>query len=240
MPRNAHFQFKQFRIEQNQCAMKVCTDACVFGAWADYAGAARILDIGTGTGLLALMAAQRNLLARIDAVEIDAEAADQARENVRNSPFTHRIQVYHAAVQDFAPAYRYDSIIVNPPFFQRDLRSPDASVNRAHHAVTLDFSALLTALARLLDEDGRWHVLLPPAESDVLAELAAANGWTLDRELILSHADHHVPFRVMRTFSRKKTDEKTLLSETLSIYESASKTYTLAFRQLLQEFYLNF
>ncbi len=220
--------------------MKVCTDACVFGAWADHAGAERILDIGTGTGLLALMAAQRSTTARIDAVEIDAEAADQARDNIRNSPFAHRIQVYHAAVQDFASAYRYDSIVVNPPFFQRDLRSPDAAVNRAHHAVTLDFSALLTALARLLAPDGRWHVLLPPAESEVLTELAAEEGWTLDRELILSHAQHHPPFRVMRTFSRKKTDEKMLLSEDLSIYESGSTTYTLAFRQLLQEFYLNF
>lgn len=240
MPKNAHFQFKQFRIEQDRCAMKVCTDACVFGAWADHAGATRILDIGTGTGLLALMAAQRSESSQIDAVEIDAEAAIQARENTQNSPFAHRIQVHHAAVQDFAPAYRYDSIIVNPPFFQRDLRSQDTATNRAHHAVTLDFSALLIALARLLEEDGRWHALLPPAESEVLAELAATNGWILDRELILSHDDHHVPFRVMRTFSRKKTDEKALLSETLSIYESGSTTYTLAFRQLLQDFYLNF
>lgn len=220
--------------------MKVCTDACVFGAWADHGQAKRILDIGTGTGLLALMAAQQSTSTQIDAVEIDAEAADQARENVIKSPFANRIQVCLSAVQDYSPAYRYDSIIVNPPFFQEDLRSPDAAINRAHHAETLNFSALLSALARLLNEEGRWHVLLPPAESEVLTKLAIANGWTLDRELILSHAQYHPPFRVMRTFSRKKVDKKTLLSEDLFIYESGSTTHTLAFRQLLQEFYLNF
>ncbi len=220
--------------------MKVCTDACVFGAWADHGEANRILDIGTGTGLLALMTAQRSTSAQIDAVEIDAEAAEQAIENVANSLFSERIKVVLAPVQDYAPKYLYDSIIVNPPFFQDDLRSPDAAVNQAHHATTLNFLDLLTALARLLEENGCWHVLLPPAESEKLTKLAAEKGWNVRCELILSHSEDHPPFRVMRTFSRLEPNDRTVLSEYLSIYVPRSTTHTFAFRQLLQDFYLNF
>ena len=184
MPRNSYFQFKQFTVQQDRCAMKVCTDACVFGAWAGSPEAARILDIGTGTGLLSLMAAQRNQVARIDAVEIDSAAAEQARENIANSPFAGRITVHQSPIQCFEPRYLYDTILVNPPFFQSDLRSPDARVNQAHHAESLTFSELLTAVVRFLGVGGTWHVLLPPEESVTLAGMALERGWIKHLSLI--------------------------------------------------------
>lgn len=240
MPRNSYFQFKQFTMQQDHCAMKVCTDACVFGAWAGTLGAKRILDIGTGTGLLSLMAAQSNKDAHIDAVEIDPEAAEQARENVTGSPFAERIEVHQTPIQDFTPLHRYDSILINPPFFQSDLRSPDARINQAHHAESLTFSELLTAIARLLGVEGTWHVLLPPDESTLLTKMAFLQGWSKPRELTLYHTFNRKPFRVMSTFKGTLASIQTTVSERLAVFEADGKTHTLAFRELLQEFYLNF
>ena len=240
MPRNSHFQFKQFTVQQDRCAMKVCTDACVFGAWAGTLGAKRILDIGTGTGLLSLMAAQRNQTAQIDAVEIDPEAAEQARENVAGSPFAGRIQIHQTPIQDFDPLHRYDTILINPPFFQSDLRSPDARINQAHHAESLTFSELLTAVARLMGGGGTWHVLLPPEESTSLTKMAHAQGWEKEKELTLYHALDRKPFRVMSTFKGTPVCAQNAVSERLALFEADGKTHTLAFRELLQEFYLNF
>ena len=220
--------------------MKVCTDACVFGAWADSTGANQILDIGTGTGLLSLMAAQRNEKAQIDTVEIDPAAAGQARENIGSSPFAERIKVFQKPIQDFNPAYRYDAILINPPFFQSDLRSPDARINQAHHAESLTFSELLTAVARLLEVGGTWHVLLPPDENKTLLDMAQEQGWAKQRELTLYHTFARAPFRVMTTFVKSPLTEENNFSEQLAIFESDGKTHTLAFRELLQEFYLNF
>ena len=240
MPRNSYFQFKQFTVQQHRCAMKVCTDACVFGAWAGILNAKRILDIGTGTGLLSLMAAQRNHAACIDAVEIDPEAAAQALENIKSSPFAERIEGHRTPIQDFNPLHRYDSILINPPFFQSDLRSPDARVNQAHHAESLTFSELLTAVARLLGVGGTWHVLLPPDESTTLTKMAEVQGWQKEKELTLYHTFDRKPFRVMSTFKGTPARTQNAVSEQLAIFEADGKTHTLAFRELLQEFYLNF
>lgn len=117
MAKNSFFRFKQFVVNQDKCAMKVCTDACVLGAWADVEGAEKILDIGTGTGLLALMVAQRNSNAEIDAVELDQDAFSQAIENVKTSSFSERIKVVNSSIQGFSPSYQYDFIVTNPPFF---------------------------------------------------------------------------------------------------------------------------
>ena len=240
MPRNSYFQFKQFTVQQDRCAMKVCTDACVFGAWAGTLGAKRMLDIGTGTGLLALMAAQRNQEAYIDAAEIDSEASEQARGNIERSPFAERIKVHQTPIQDFLPPHRYDTILVNPPFFQADLRSPDARINQAHHAGSLTFSELLSAVARLLEVGGTWHVLLPPDEDAVLTNMALVRGWSKQRELTLYHTLERKPFRVMSTFTEGTLPRQKVPSEQVAIFEADGKTHTLAFRQLLQEFYLNF
>ena len=142
---NSYFQFQHFRIEQAACAMKVSTDACLLGAAADLAAARRILDIGTGTGLLALMAAQRNPHVTIEAVEIDPAAAAQAAANVAVSPWAGRIRVHAQSLAAYAatgPAplanddLRFDHIVCNPPFFRQSLPAPDAARATARHEGT--------------------------------------------------------------------------------------------------------
>jgi tRNA1Val (adenine37-N6)-methyltransferase len=240
MGKNSHFQFKQFTIQQDQCAMKVCTDACVLGAWTNVDNADRILDVGTGTGLLSLMIAQRNTYAAIDAVEIEAEAFFQAGENVHKSPFKGRIQLYHEAIQDFESEHQYDLIVTNPPFFQSDLRSPAQKVNQAHHAETLDFSELLHAIKRLLKPEGRFSVLLPVEEGAQFKALANEQDWQLKREMTLFHKPDKKPLRTLIEFQNQSSPVQEVLTETLNIYEADGVTYDPKFRKLLKDFYLKF
>lgn len=230
------FRFKQFTIRQERAAMKVCTDACVLGAWADVGMGGRLLDIGTGTGLLALMAAQRNPTARIDAVEIDADAAAQAADNVAASPFADRVRVHHQAIQAFTAA-PYDRILTNPPFYTDHLRSPDVAVNRALHTDELPFSDLLSGVSRLLAPDGQWWVLLPPYEMGRLTGQAAAHGLYPIQTLTLRHRAQKPVFRHLTGFAAAPAEASTT---ELLIHEADGRTYTDAFRALLRDFYLIF
>ena len=126
------FQFRQFFVGQQHCAMKVGTDGVLLGAWAT--GGHHILDIGTGTGVVALMMAQRFPSADIDAIEVDHDAAEQATDNVRQSPFASRVTVTHTALQNFHPSAPYDSIVCNPPYFLNSLKAPETSRSLARHA----------------------------------------------------------------------------------------------------------
>jgi tRNA1Val (adenine37-N6)-methyltransferase len=231
------FSFKQFTIHQNRTAMKVCTDACVLGAYADVGEAGRMLDIGTGTGLLALMAAQRNPIATIDAVEIDDAAFEQAGENAAASPFANRVTSIHERIQNFDSEFLYDRILTNPPFYTNHLRSPDAAVNRALHTDDLSVEDLLAAVVRLMKPDGQWWVLLPPYEAGKLAELAQQSGLWPFRRLSLRHHAQKFPFRVITGFSYNRGG---VTDETLDIYETDGRTYTANFRALLGDFYLIF
>ncbi|GAB3171868.1 tRNA1(Val) (adenine(37)-N6)-methyltransferase [Telluribacter humicola] len=240
MPRNHSFRFKQFTVQQDLCAMKVCTDACVLGAWAEVDGAQKILDIGTGTGLLSLMVAKRTTSARIDAIELDGAAAQQAHNNVAKSPFAERIQVIPTAIQQYRPGELYDCIITNPPFYQADLRSPDAGVNQAHHAQDLTFAELLLAIDRLLKKSGVWNVLLPVEESDLLQQLAEAKGWVPRHQLLLTHQPGRKPFRMLSTYVHNERGAVTNMKKELFIYETDGRTYSPEFRELLKEFYIIF
>ncbi|WP_020596040.1 tRNA1(Val) (adenine(37)-N6)-methyltransferase [Spirosoma panaciterrae] len=241
------FAFKQFTIHQERTAMKVCTDACVLGAYADVgegldSSGVRLLDIGTGTGLLALMAAQRNPSIRVDAVEIDERAFAQATENSAASPFKERVTVFHSRIQDFGDERIYDRILTNPPFYTNHLRSPDAAVNRALHTDELPFGALIEAVARLMKPDGQWWVLLPPYEAGKLAELAQRSGLYPFRRLSIRHHAQKPFFRVITGFSYSQSD---VSDQTLTIYEHNAQSksgmaYTPEFRALLQDFYLIF
>ena len=217
--------------------MKVCTDACVLGAFADVGAGGKLLDIGTGTGLLALMAAQRNPTGLIDAIEIDNNAFTQAVMNVIESPFAERIQVTHGRIQDFLGEKIYNRILTNPPFYTNHLRSPNAAVNRALHTDELSFSELLTAVLRLLKAEGQWWVLLPPYEMDILTRLALSVGLSPFKRLSLRHHVQKPVFRVIRGFSSTKSQP---VDEELSIYESDNRTYTVDFRALLRDYYLIF
>jgi tRNA1Val (adenine37-N6)-methyltransferase len=235
------FRFKQFTIHQERSAMKVCTDACVLGAWADVGVGGYLLDIGTGTGLLALMAAQRNTSAEIDAVEIDDDASGQAVDNVADSPFASRVRVHHMSIQQFASnsahAQQYDRILTNPPFYTNQLRSPDAAVNRALHTGDLPFDALGVAVKQLLKPNGQWWVLLPPYEMGLLSTLAQSAGLYPFRQLDLRHHALKSVFRQVTGFSLQAG---TCEAHELCVYEVDSKTYTDAFRKLLRDYYLIF
>lgn len=250
------FSFKQFTIQQDRTAMKVCTDACILGAYAEVDvrlvdeptdAVVRILDIGTGTGLLALMAAQRNLLASIDAVEVDEAAFEQATENVSASPFASRITIRKGRIQEYEPGFRYDRILTNPPFYTNHLRSPEAAVNRALHTDELPFSELLQAVDRLMKPDGQWWVLLPPYEMEMLTGLAAQMGLHRFKQLLVKHNAKKPAFRVISGFC---VDKKTVKEDTMVIFEPVKsevapenqpkETYTSEFRRLLRDYYLIF
>lgn len=222
--------------------MKVCTDACVLGAYATVGKGGRLLDIGTGTGLLALMAAQRNPTAQVDAVEIDEQAAGQAVENIAASPFAHRISVTQGRIQDVVGMGVYDHILTNPPFYTNHLRSPDAATNRALHTDDLPFPELIEAVGRLLKPEGEWWVLLPPYQTTQLCQLATEAGLFPFESLSLRHNQQKPVFRQITGFSRRQIAPKQAL---LTIFEADPKsasgvTYTDEFRALLRDFYLLF
>lgn len=240
MAGNSFFQFKQFTIHQDQATMKVCTDACVLGAWADVGQSEKILDIGAGTGLLSLMVAQRNASAHIDAVELDNNAFVQASENVANSPFQSRIDLFNAAIQDFCPSYQYDCIITNPPFYQSDLRSPSEKKNQAHHASTLTFDELLSAIERLLRPVGTFSILLPVDEAAIFSGKAMEKGWIINRNMLLHHSPRKKAFRQLMTFSKGHFSECQSINESLCIYNVDGGSYDDRFRLLMKDFYLKF
>ncbi|WP_261990368.1 tRNA1(Val) (adenine(37)-N6)-methyltransferase [Hymenobacter sp. BT188] len=238
---NSYFQFKQFRVEQGQCAMKVCTDACVLGAAANLSESTRLLDIGTGTGLLALMAAQRNHSVQIEAVELDESAAAQAIGNVAASPWPERIKVHGSSLAQFASTQPepFDYIICNPPFFRHSLRSPDAARTTARHtaADTLSFEELTAFTAQYLTPAGQLTVLLPPPEMHHLEQKAALGGFFPSIQLHLHHRLGSRANRHITTFTR--TPEATK-NYSLAIYTEAEATYSPEFKALLRDFYLAF
>ena len=151
------FRFKQFTIEQQLCAMKVGTDGVLLGAWAN--GGPSVLDVGTGTGIVALMMAQRHPLCQVTALDIDEGAVRQAEFNVAHSPFAERVTILHERVQDHVG--EYDAVVSNPPFFIDSLAAPEAQRNMARHADTLSYAELMQAAWRLLHEDGELSVVVP-------------------------------------------------------------------------------
>ncbi|GGD74735.1 tRNA1(Val) (adenine(37)-N6)-methyltransferase [Emticicia aquatilis] len=236
MPKNS-FTFKQFTINQDRCAMKVCTDACILGASTDVENVNRILDIGTGTGLLSLMIAQRTN-SQIDAVEIDEDAYHQAIMNVQMSKFAEKISIHHQRIQDFSHTSSFDLIISNPPFYQQSLKSNDAKANKALHAVELSFDDLIDSVKRLLSSVGRFVVLLPPFEIEKLIQIAQKKGLYLSKKMLIRHDESKPIFRVIATFLTNQVPD--LEETTLIIHEKDGKTYSNEFRDLLQDYYLIF
>ena len=236
---NDYFQFKQFRVEQSACAMKVSTDACVLGAVADVTGATRLLDIGTGTGLLALMAAQRNPTVLVEAVELDEAAAAQARANFASSPWAGRLTLHAMPLAQLAatrPA-SFDGMVCNPPFFRNSLRSPDARRTTARHTAedSLTFAELAGFAAAFLTPGGQLTVLLPPPEMQQFEREAAHAGLFPLTRLVLHHRPGSKPLRHITAFGRRPAAVDTRL---LWLHEAASEEYSVAFQELLGPFYL--
>lgn len=174
------FQFKKFTVLQDRCAMKVGTDGVLLGAWAQ--GGHCVLDIGTGTGLIALMMAQRFPQALIDAIEIDHDAAVQAAENVDCSPFADRIKVSETALQNFKPTTHYNIIVTNPPFFAHSLRSPSKSRSLARQTDSLPFSTLFSFATDYLAPDGELSAVIPSDYLDEFSQEAFLRGMFLSRQ----------------------------------------------------------
>ena len=233
----AVFSFKQFTVQQNKCAMKVCTDACLFGAWTaeqlSSNSPKRILDIGTGTGLLALMMAQQTD-AMIDAVEINADAALQASENFLASPWANRLRVIHERIQAFHSPEKYDLIICNPPFFVNDLEPADKAKKQAMHATSLRLEELFIETTSLLSPTGTLAILLPFHLKDKSIALAKTHGIFLSNLALVRQTPRHDYFRAMMLFSTKPTDTQ---EETIIIYDE-QREYTSRFRSLLNAYYL--
>ena len=175
---NSYFSLKQFTIWQDKCAMKVGTDGVLLGAWSPTEGVRRILDVGTGTGLIALQLAQRCPEARITAIEIDQDASLQARENVRRSPWPDRIEVECCDFKDFLTEEKFDLIVSDPPYFVDALRCPDVQRNLARHADGLSYDMLFGHSAHLLDKDGRISVIIPREAEKLVADAAWKNGFS--------------------------------------------------------------
>ncbi len=229
------FRFKQFSVEQDDVAMKVGTDGVLLGAWAECEGASRILDIGTGTGVIALQMAQRNPTAQVQAVEIDETAAKRARANFDNSPWAERLQVEQAAVQEFSPAEKFDLIISNPPYFVDSLLPPDAKRSTARHTHDLTFEELDKAVGRLLDKNGKFALILPVTEFEKYLSLTQLH---LVRRCDVSSIDGGAVKRVMGEFAKQKPTE--VAHETLAIEVENRGEFSAEYRALTKDFYLKF
>jgi tRNA1Val (adenine37-N6)-methyltransferase len=221
--------------------MKVCTDACLFGAWvADKLEKKeflpnKIFDIGCGTGLLSLMLAQKTD-AIIDAIEIDAEAFLQATENVEASPFKSEINIFHGPIEQFFAHEKYDFIICNPPFYENQLKSDNKAKNAAMHSTTLSFSVLANALKNNLSKNGTAAILIPHKRvQDFVDELSIVSLFVYE-QLNISHAPNKNLFRSILLISNEK---KGLLLNTISIKTNAD-IYSHEFTQLLKDYYLLF
>jgi tRNA1Val (adenine37-N6)-methyltransferase len=180
---NDWFQFKQFMIRQDRTPMKVGTDGVLLGAWAGSGWLLNILDVGTGTGLIALMMAQRFTGAHVDAVELDPESASQAAENVAGSPFARRVAVHQADFLTWDPGKKYDLIVCNPPFFKDSLQSPDPGRTVARHEDSMPLADLIRRCNDLLVPGGGLSLILPVGRLPEVAKLAVETGLNLNRIL---------------------------------------------------------
>lgn len=198
------FRFKQFEVFHDRCGMKVGTDGVLLGAWVQPRQAGRILDVGTGSGLIALILAQHSQ-AEVVGVEFDREAALQAAENVRNAPWSNRMRIVQADFKTFQDQ-PFDLIVSNPPFFQKALRAPEASRNLARHDVTLSYAELVTHSAELLTETGRLAVVLPFESAADFIRLCAAEELHPARRCDVSTLQGQAPKRVMMEFGRQVVD----------------------------------
>ena len=231
---NPFFTFKQFTIRHDRCAMKVGTDGVLLGAWTNVDHSHRLLDVGTGTGLIALMLAQRCPQAYITAIDIDAEAVEQARENTLSSPWKDRVEVLLQDICTFPANQQFDTIVSNPPYFIDSLKCPDDQRNTARHTDTLDAARLLESVARLLTDNGRLSIILPAEQTDLLIQTAHFQGLYPSRQTAVITRPGLPPKRILMEFQKTKeafhTDEL--------IIELERHVYSEGYIALTKDFYL--
>lgn len=235
---NNYFCFKQFTVEQANTAMKVGTDGVLLGAWARSESPKHILDIGTGTGLVALMLAQRTN-AQIDALEIEYGAYLQASENIAKSPWSGRIRAIHISFQDFykESIIQYDLVVCNPPFFQNSLKSLEAERNLARHSDSLPVSDLLTGCATLLTDSGTLALIIPYSLVENYIAEAKLYGLFLKERMDVIPCRGKEAVRSLLAFSKLSGQ----IQESSLVIESGGRhMYSDEYKKLTEDFYLYF
>lgn len=238
-----NFRFKQFEIEQDRCAMKVGTDGVLLGAWAQ--GGCRILDIGSGTGLISLMMAQRFPEAEVVGIDMDADACGQARENVMASPFRDRVEIVCCRLQDFGgtsetaeglqAAGVFDAIVSNPPFFVDSLKNPDSKRTMARHTDSLPFRDLFAGVKRLLSDEGVFSAIVPAEVVEQFVAESCMLGFYLIRKCGVKTVERKQPKRFMLSFAKHRISPYEEHVETMmDSQENRSEWY----RKITEEFYL--
>jgi tRNA1Val (adenine37-N6)-methyltransferase len=229
-------QFKQFSVRHDRVAMKVGMDGVLLGGWTPVGDAKTILDVGTGSGIIALMLAQRTSDAvRIDAVEISADV-HQAMENFAASPWKHRLRAFHAAVQEMQPREAYDLIVTNPPYYVNALKPPDPGRERARHDQSLRHDEIVAVAHRLLKPEGRLSLILPWPESKPFEILAARQGLYCVVACDVHSKPDKPPLRRLMVFTRTPAPTQAAWLHLLDADGNPSAEY----RSLLADFYLNF
>lgn len=216
--------------------MKVGTDSILLGAWTSIPASGRILDIGSGTGILALMMAQKDKEAFIDAVEVDESAAYQCQENIANSSWANRITVFFTAIQDFGVTHTYDLIITNPPYFSTDLAALKLPRSLARQGKDLDTASLIFQVDRLLKKTGTCTMVLPYASLKEVEEILEPYQLFLQKICRVRMTPLKPPSRILLLLGRER---KTLKEEEIVIQTGGANEYSQAYRDLTRDFYLH-
>jgi tRNA1Val (adenine37-N6)-methyltransferase len=232
------FQFKQFSVEQDRCAMKIGTDGVLLGAWTPINNnPCSILDIGAGTGVIALILAQRSNAEQIDALEIDEEAYEQSVDNFENSPWSDRLFCFHAGLDEFVeePEDEYDLIVSNPPFYTEDYKSDNEQRDLARFQDAMPFEDLIEAAALLLSENGIFAVIIPFKEEENF--LALATAYELF-PLKITHVKGTPTTEIKRSLLAFSRNENAVITIDELIIETSRQLYTSEYIELTKDFYL--
>lgn len=252
MAKSKGFQFKQFFIEHTHCAMKVGTDSIMLGSWLDVAGAKHILDVGTGSGILALMLAQKSPVdSQITGVDIDAAAIVQATNNAESCPWSSRLGFSHISLQDFMPTNKFDLIVSNPPYFpfygrtgeeaeQGADRTDYQQRQKARQTGELSHQQLIQSVANLLSDKGRFACVLPAQNSEDIVDYAVKLGFQCHRRLLVRAKPEGKIIRHLLEFGRYSlVRDEDIKIEHLHIYQQ-EKQYSQAYINLCKDYYLKF
>ena len=233
------FRFKKFSIKQSDYVMKVGTDGVLLGAFADFSKADTVLDIGTGTGLIALMAAQKNPQAKIYALEKEKSAFDLACENIKNSPFSKRIFPVHDDFKKYSEisSQQYCHIVCNPPFYKNGLLPQSEALRTAKHIAELEYLDLIAGVRKILKKNARFSVIIPAEHSSGFAAICLRKALYLQRRLTVFPTPDKAPKRMLLTFGLNeiKPEENKLVIET-----GGRHNYSPEYKRLTKDFYLNF
>ena len=231
------FEFKKFKIHQNNAAMKIGTDGILLGAWADLSDKKKGIDIGSGTGIISIMLCQRNEILEIDSIEVSEKAVLDAKKNIKNCKWNERINLIHKDLKLFSTENKYDLIISNPPYFQKSLKPKDLDRLKARHEVSLNYKDVLNFSEKHLLKNGTINLILPIDQKQEVIEYAEKFGLYVSKECIVFPKPNKNPHRLLIELSKTK---KTFESQSLTIENDGRHNYTDNYKKLTREFYTIF